>query len=123
MLQLGRSAISQKESWRGAFLGHVHEFIAVVTNKRIYADPTPFGVAFQQVERWAKSPTITFIGESTDHLETLSDISRAGSITGAMVNDARVAAICMDHGVSELWSADRDFSRFPQIKLKNPLIG
>jgi predicted nucleic acid-binding protein len=38
------------------------------------------------------------------------------------VHDARVAAICRDHGVRELWTSDRDFSRFPQLTVVNPLV-
>jgi predicted nucleic acid-binding protein len=34
-----------------------------------------------------------------------------------------VAALCRQHGVRELWSADRDFSRFVGLAVKNPLIG
>jgi hypothetical protein len=28
----------------------------------------------------------------------------------------------VSHGIRELWSADRDFSRFPRLKVTNPLI-
>jgi uncharacterized protein len=45
----------------------------------------------------------------------------AGRIVGPRVHDARVAAICVQHDVRELWSADRDFSRFPAVKTINPL--
>jgi hypothetical protein len=45
----------------------------------------------------------------------------AGRVTGALVHDARVAAIAVQGGVTELWSADRDFSRFP-LPVRNPLI-
>ena len=38
-------------------------------------------------------------------------------------HDARVAAICRDHGVRELWTSDRDFSRFPALTVVNPLVG
>jgi uncharacterized protein len=41
---------------------------------------------------------------------------------GAMVHDARVAALCLHHGVRELWTADRDFSRFPDLSTRNPLV-
>jgi predicted nucleic acid-binding protein len=40
-----------------------------------------------------------------------------------MVHDARVAALCRQHGVRELWSADRDFGRFPDLPVVNPLVG
>jgi len=32
-------------------------------------------------------------------------------------------ALCRLHGVRELWTVDRDFSRFPGLKVKNPLVG
>ena len=46
-----------------------------------------------------------------------------GRVTGAQVHDARVAALCRQHGVRELWSADRDFSRFARLAVVNPLVG
>lgn len=39
------------------------------------------------------------------------------------IHDARIAAICLNHRVAELWTADRDFSVFPGLKTRNPLIG
>ena len=33
-----------------------------------------------------------------------------------------IAALCLGHGVRELWSADRDFSRFPDLRVRNPLV-
>jgi predicted nucleic acid-binding protein len=44
-------------------------------------------------------------------------------IVGPQVHDARIAALCQQHGVQQLWSADRDFGRFPQLSVINPLIG
>jgi uncharacterized protein len=46
----------------------------------------------------------------------------AGKIAGAQVHDARIATLCLQHGVRELWSADRDFSRYPALKVVNPLV-
>ena len=40
---------------------------------------------------------------------------------GCAVHDARIAALCLHHGVKKLLSADRDFSRFPQLVTANPL--
>jgi predicted nucleic acid-binding protein len=44
------------------------------------------------------------------------------SFAGAQVHDARIAALCLHHGVTELWTADRDFGRFPELRTRNPLI-
>jgi predicted nucleic acid-binding protein len=43
-------------------------------------------------------------------------------VVGPEVHDARVATLCLQHGVRELWSADRDFGRFPGLRTVNPLV-
>jgi toxin-antitoxin system PIN domain toxin len=101
----------------------VHEFLRNVTEPRIYEDPTPLEAALQQVIAWASVPSARLIGEGGRHLDLLSDLAKAGRIRGAMIHDARIAAICLEHGVSELWTADRDFGRFPSLKTRNPLVG
>jgi len=99
----------------------IHEFLAVVTHRRIYQPPTPLGKALFQVDEWMHSPSLRVIGESRDHWPELSAMVSAGKIQGAQIHDARVAAICAQHGVRELWSADRDFSRMGSIRIVNPL--
>ena len=100
----------------------VHEFLNVVTNSRIYRRPTPLAVALDQVDAWSEVPTLAFLGESESHWPELRHLLVSGNIVGPRVHDARIAAICLQHGVRELWTADRDFSRFPQLKTVNPLV-
>ncbi|WHZ18986.1 MAG: hypothetical protein OJF55_001135 [Rhodanobacteraceae bacterium] len=71
---------------------------------------------------WSQSPELGLIGEGQDHFDLLSQLLSQSDVRGAMVHDARIAAICLAHGVNELWTADRDFSRFPTLKTRNPLI-
>ncbi len=52
-----------------------------------------------------------------------SGLLLGGLIVGPRVHDARIVGLCQEHGVSELWTADRDFSRLPGITVLNPLIG
>ena len=47
---------------------------------------------------------------------------RAGRVAGPQVHNARLAPICMQHGVRALWSADRDFRRSAGLKVLNPLL-
>jgi toxin-antitoxin system PIN domain toxin len=100
----------------------LHEFLAVVTNLRVYKPPTPMAAALDQVEAWRESPSLVMLAESEQHWSDLRVLLIAGQATGARVHDARVAAICLQHGVHELWSADRDFGRFPSVRVINPLI-
>ena len=46
----------------------------------------------------------------------------ASGVTGPKIHDARIAALCLDHGVDELWTSDRDFSRFRALRVRNPLV-
>jgi uncharacterized protein len=74
------------------------------------------------VEAWLASPSIALLAEGPEHWSTLSSLLRSSRITGPRVHDARVAAICADHGVRELWTANRDFSSFPLVHVRNPLV-
>ena len=56
------------------------------------------------------------------HWSELKAILSAGRIVGGAVHDARIAAICREHGVREIWSADRDFTRVKGLTVRNPLI-
>lgn len=101
----------------------VHEFLAIATHPRIYAPPTPLHDALLQVHSWLESPTFTPIGESgLSYFSYLEHLAERAQVRGPQIHDARIAAICISHGVDELWTADRDFSRFPGLKVKNPLV-
>lgn len=100
----------------------LHEFLSVVTNPRIWKTPTPVPLALDAVEAWLAMPSLILLGETEGYwTELRNDIERA-QIQGARVHDARIAALCVLHGVSELWTADRDFHAFPRLRVKNPLV-
>jgi len=101
----------------------LHEFLAVVTHPRIYDPPTPLRVALKQVDAWLEAPSVLLLSESEGYWPELRAALEAGRIAGPQVHDARVAALCRLHGVRELWTADRDFSRFPDLNVRNPLAG
>jgi toxin-antitoxin system PIN domain toxin len=101
----------------------LHEFMSIVTHPRIYTPPTPLGLAVEQVEVWLESPSVALLSESSTHWSVLKRLVIAGQITGPRTHDARIAALCLQHGVRELWSADRDFGRFRELHVVNPLIG
>jgi toxin-antitoxin system PIN domain toxin len=100
----------------------VHEFLAIVTHPRIYAPPTPIARALDQIDAWLESPTLRLLTESEEHWPVLRAIVSQAQVGGPKVHDARIAALCKQHGVRELWSADRDFSRFPDVDIFNPVV-
>ncbi len=101
----------------------VYEFLSVVTNPRIWRETasTP-QQAWAQLEAWFAAPTARLLGESQGFASVLSGFVRRSRVRGAVVHDARIAAICMAHGVESLLTRDRDFSLFPELRVENPFV-
>ena len=100
----------------------LHEFLAIVTHPRIFKTPTPPELAFGQVDAWLECPTLVRLAENESYWDVLRDALSAGRVAGPHVHDARIAALCLAHGVRELWTHDRDFGRFPGLVVRNPLV-
>lgn len=99
------------------------ECFGIVTHPRIYAPPSPLDVALRQIDAWLASPSIVLLAESAAAWPGLRRLLHDGLVAGPRVHDARIAALCIEHGVTELYSADRDFGRFPALRTTNPLSG
>jgi len=99
----------------------LHEFFGVVTNPRLFLEPTPAMVALDQIAAWAESPSVRLLAETPRHLRTLSLVLKSSEVLGPAVHDAKIAAICLDHGVRQLLTMDRDFSRFPALTTRSLL--
>lgn len=100
----------------------LHEFLSVVTHPRIFSPPTSLERALDQIEAWLESPSLVLLSETAGHWPALRQLLVGGRIAGPQVHDGRIAALCQRHGVRELWTADRDFGRFPGLGAVNPLI-
>ena len=61
------------------------------------------------------------LAETSQHLRTLGGLLTSAGLAGPAVHDATIAAICLDHGVRELLTMDRDFSRFPALTTRSLL--
>jgi toxin-antitoxin system PIN domain toxin len=100
----------------------VHEFLAVVTHPRIFKTPTPPARASAAVAALLDAPHVVMLAETDGYWSVLRRLVETGRLAGPIVHDARIAALCEVHGVDTLWTADRDFSRFPALRVRNPLI-
>jgi hypothetical protein len=99
------------------------EFLGIVTHPRIWKTPMRMADAAEAVRVLQHAPHLHLLYDQETSLSTLLEIATEGLVAGAMIHDARIAACCLAHGVAELWSCDRDFSRFPRLRVRNPLIG
>lgn len=122
-----RASDAIKELAEGGFAWAIpwpclHEVFAIATHPRIYDPPTTRDQAIAQIDAWLGSPTVSILAEPVDYWDQLRRLLTGSKVAGPMVHDARIAAICLAHGVRELWSADRDLGRFgASLRVRNPL--
>lgn len=101
----------------------VYEFFSVVTNPRIWKESasTP-RQAWAQIEVWLGSPTLRLLAETEEFAAVLARFLDLPRVRGPVIHDARVAALCVAHGVEALLTRDRDFSLFDELSTRNPLV-
>lgn len=92
-------------------------FLRIVTNGRIYTDPTPLPTALAAVEQLAAHPRCRLATPGATHLADVVGLCRAVGATGKMVSDAQHAALAIAEGVTWV-SRDADFARFEQHGLR-----
>jgi toxin-antitoxin system PIN domain toxin len=99
----------------------VYEFFSVVTNRKIWKDAASSPEqAWAQLDAWFGAPNLRLLHETEHFTELLQRFIERPRIRGPIVHDARVAAICVAHGVEELLTRDRDFSLFPELAARSP---
>lgn len=98
------------------------EYFAVVTNRLVWKErASSASQAFAQMRAWLDSPSHRLISEIDETFEVFADLAVNQDLRGGAIHDARIAAICISHDVEVLFTADRDFSRFPALRTSNPL--
>ena len=98
----------------------VYEYLRVVTHPRVFDPPTSLDAALDDLESLLDSPSLTLLGEGPAHPRAMRQALESGRATGNLGHDAHIAAILLEHGVRELWTADRDFARFSGLKVRHP---
>lgn len=115
LVELGESAEPWAIPWPC-----VYEFLRIVTHPRVYHPPVPMERARADLDRVLASPSLVLLSETRRHSELLEKMLATSGVSGNLVHDAHIAALCLEHGVSELLTGDRDFLRFPEIRVVNP---
>jgi len=98
----------------------VYEFLRVVTHPRVFDPPTDLEAALEDVESLLDSPSLHMLGEGPRHRSLMRRMLLEGNAIGNLAHDAHIAAILLEHGVTEIFTADRDLNRFPGIKAVDP---
>jgi toxin-antitoxin system PIN domain toxin len=100
----------------------VYEFLRVVTHPLVFDPPTDLDAAIEDLQALLDSPSLVMLGEGPAHFAALRQAVVSGRATGNLIHDAHIAALLMENGVRDLWTADRDFSRFPGLRVVDPFV-
>jgi toxin-antitoxin system PIN domain toxin len=95
-------------------------FLRIGTNPRVFARPLSHAEVDAIVSSWLAQPNAGIVEPGERHWDILRSMMREGQTPGPLVMDAVVAAIALEHGAT-LCTTDRDFSRFPGLRWRNPL--
>jgi toxin-antitoxin system PIN domain toxin len=97
-----------------------YEFLRIITHPKVYHPPVSAPVALQDLTSILASPSVSMLGETSTHTPMLERVMRQAGAIGNLIHDAHIVALCLEHGVTELITADRDFTRFSGLKISNP---
>ena len=95
----------------------VNGFVRVVTYPRVFRSPTPAPQP-AALNGLFESPTLRVLHPGERFWARRVPRSRRAIHAAISLLDAAIMALCREHGVTTILSADRDFRRFPSIALQ-----
>ena len=98
----------------------VSAFMRIVTNPRLSGRRFTTLEVVGIVDAWINQPNVRLLGPGEQHWSFLRQMMVDGQARGPLVTDAQLAALTIEYG-GVLHTTDRDFSRFPGLRWKNPI--
>jgi uncharacterized protein len=99
----------------------ISAFIRIVTNPKLPGLRRSREEATGIVDEWLQQPNVRVLTQGDGHWRLFRRMVMEGQAAGDLVSDAQIAALTIEYG-GVLYSADRDFARFPGLRWVNPLI-
>ena len=95
-------------------------FLRVVTHPHVFNPPSSMAKALAFAQELRDQPNCTLINPGPRHWEIFCRLCKTTEIKGNLVPDAFLAATAIESG-SEFATADRDYHRFPGLRVRHPL--
>jgi toxin-antitoxin system PIN domain toxin len=95
-------------------------FLRIATHPRVFPRPLTPEQAGDQVREWLAAPAAWVPSPGEGYADVLTGLLARHRVTGALVRDAALAALAIEHGTG-LWSTDGDFARFTGLHWEDPL--
>ena len=95
-------------------------YVRIVTHPNILGSPLSSDEATSNVEALMAPSHMRVAGEGDDFWVSFRTVSADVKPRGNLVPDAHLVALMREHGVSTIWSHDRDFRKFRGITVRDP---
>lgn len=95
-------------------------FVRIVTNPKVFKQPTPTDMALKFCDALRSRPQAVVLRPSERNWQIFQDLCQALPARGKLVADAWHAALAIEYGC-EWVSTDGDFARFPYLNWSHPL--
>ena len=95
-------------------------YLRIVTHPNILGSPLSCDEATSNVEALIAPSHMRIAGEGDDFWTSFRAVASDVKPRGNLVPDAHLVALMREHGVSTIWSHDRDFRKFRGITVKDP---
>lgn len=95
-------------------------FLRISTSRRYESSPMSVEEAAVIVSGWKLLDNVVLVSPTERHWDILNDLLQKSQARGPLIMDAHLAALAIEHGAT-LCTNDRDFLRFPGLKVEFPL--
>lgn len=95
-------------------------YVRVITHPAILTSPLAPEAAILDVNDLIERPQIIVTGERERFWASFKSVAAPVAPRGSLVPDAHVVALMLEHGVTTIWTNDRDFRKFDGITVRNP---
>lgn len=95
-------------------------YLRIATHPGVFEHPLDPAAARGNLGALIARPHVRCPGEAGGFWKIYQDTVGADVVRGNLVPDTHIAALMRQHGVGTIWTADRDFRRFPEITARDP---
>ncbi len=97
-------------------------YLRIATHPRVFDHPLSVEEAIGNLGRLIERPHVRTPGEGDHFWARLISVTRETYVRGNLLPDAHLVALMREHGVSKIWTRDRDFRKFDGIEVTDPFI-
>lgn len=97
-------------------------FLRIVTNHRVYVEPTPPERALEFCTAVLGAPAAVAVRTGTAHWDIFSGLVKSVGARANRIPDAWLAALAIEHGATWI-TTDAGFATFPGLRWRKPVLG